>query len=158
MQEERTKQQSEVDDNGVLCIRPPRTAGNKEHLQRINYLMQLAVFHTAHNSKDTFQGLSREYASNMDLIQKKTKVALMPTVKRRVCKQCRRIQLPTKTMRSYIENKSKVGRLNPKADVVVYQCRCGGVKRFPVGKDRTYRTYTEIEGNVLDLEGTHGGD
>ncbi|AGO10004.1 AaceriAAR014Cp [[Ashbya] aceris (nom. inval.)] len=152
--DKRQQPQSRVDDEGVLQIPPPRTVGNREQLQRANYLLQLAALHTMHNSSDQWQALPRAYLGTLDLIQKKTKIALTPALKRTVCKGCRRLLVPYRTVTSRVENESRVGRQNPRGDVLVQKCRCGRSKRFPFGKDKTYKTYTERNDTLLDVTGT----
>lgn len=148
MQQRPSKQ---IDDNGVLLTIPPKEVGNKEQIQRMNYLLQLASFQTINNAQDTENSLSRLYLTNLDLIQKKTKTLLTPRVKRSICKTCHRILIPTKTMHSYVENNSRDGRHNNKGDVLVLKCCCGKIKRFPIGKDRAYKCHYEKEGNLLDI-------
>ncbi|AAS50379.1 AAR014Cp [Eremothecium gossypii ATCC 10895] len=152
--DKRQSPQTRVDDDGVLQIAPPRTVGNKEQLQRANYLLQLAALHTMQNKSDQWQALPRAYLGTLDLIQKKTKIALTPALKRTVCKGCRRLLVPYRTVTSRVQNESRLGRENPRGDVLVQTCLCGRAKRFPFGKDTSYKTYTERDGTLLDMSGT----
>ncbi|AMD21925.1 HFR070Cp [Eremothecium sinecaudum] len=146
------QQHQSINEEGILLIPPPKSVSSKEHLQRINYLFQLSAFHTISHDKDPKQELSSAYMKNLDLIQKKVNLSMTPAMKRSICKACLRLQVPTRTMKVFVENQSRQGRKNPNGDVLVYSCRCGKSKRFPIGKDRTYRCYTEREGNLLELE------
>lgn len=146
----KSKKAPRVDENGVLLVPVPKSISNKEHLQRLNYLFQLSVFHTISNEQDKNNALARMYAKNVDLIQKKTKSALTPSLKRKMCKQCQRILVPTKTVTQEITNESKSKKPNNR--VLVSTCICGKTTRFPFGKNPNYRPYAERAGNLTFLQ------
>lgn len=141
-----------IDENGILIVPPPKSVGNKEHFQRLNYILQIAEF-MLQKADDPEQSLSRNYMKNMDLIQKKTKVSVSPNVKRQICKKCQRLMVVGQTMEMFIENKSRKGRhIGSKNDVLVYRCKCGSIKRFPVGKDPSYKLHVENPQNTVDID------
>lgn len=141
-----------IDEKGTLLIPAPRTVSNREHFQRLNYIFQVSHY-VATQVDDGEHALSRNYMKNMDLIQKKTKVGVSPHVKRGMCKRCHRVQIPQHTMEMAIENGSKKGRHpGSKNDVLVYSCRCGTQKRFPIGKQPDYQLHVEKPGNVIDID------
>ncbi|SCV06007.1 LANO_0H20054g1_1 [Lachancea nothofagi CBS 11611] len=137
---------SKINDKGVLLVPPPKSIPNKDHMQRLNYLFQLSTFHTMVGAQDKSQALSRMYMKNLDLIQKKTKTALTPGMKRQICKECHRVQIPWRTVTSFIANESK--KKTTQNQVLVLTCQCGSSKRFPFGRNREYRTHVEKDNLV----------
>lgn len=73
--------------------RLPRTVANQDHFHRLNYLYQLGHW----NQIQGCQALSRMYLQNLDLVSKRTRTALLPSVKRTVCKRCKTLQVPFQT-------------------------------------------------------------
>ncbi|CUS21917.1 LAQU0S04e03796g1_1 [Lachancea quebecensis] len=142
----KSKKAAKVDEHGTLIVAPPKTASNKEHLQRLNYLFHLSTFHTIANDQDENNALARMYAKNLDLIQKKTKSSLTPGLKRRLCKTCQRTLIPNKTMSPRVINESK--RKKPVNRVLVLDCVCGRSKRFPIGKNPSYKAHAEKGSNL----------
>ncbi|CAI4065634.1 hypothetical protein SUVZ_09G1720 [Saccharomyces uvarum] len=136
------KTKPKIDENGVLLVPPPRTIANQDHFHRLNYLYQLSAYQTrptpAAGAGKGHTPLARNYIKLMDLISKKTKTSLLPTVKRTICKKCHRLLWAPKRLEI-----ARDGALS-----VV--CGCGAVKRYNVAADPDYKTYSEREGNLLD--------
>lgn len=135
-----------IDAHGTILIPVPKSIPNREHLQRLNYLYQLSTFQTMEIQQDKANSLARMYAKNLDLIQKKTKCGLTPGLKRTMCKKCHRTLIPTKTVKHRIVNNSRRGCKSN--DILMADCVCGAVKRFPVGRNPSYETYCERDGNL----------
>lgn len=139
------KTKPKIDENGVLLVPPPRTIANQDHFHRLNYLYQLSVYQTRPRPgprPGAVKGhtpLARNYIKSMDLISKKTKTSLLPTIKRTICKKCHRLLVWTPKRLAITRD----GALS-----VV--CGCGAVKHYNVGADPNYRTYSEREGNLLN--------
>ncbi|CCH63191.1 hypothetical protein TBLA_0J01970 [Henningerozyma blattae CBS 6284] len=114
----------------------------KEHLQRLNYLYQLATWHTWQPT----HSLARLYAQSMHSVSTKTRSSILPSIKRTVCKKCHRIQIPGRTCHVVLSNKdTKKNGSNdrPKStashkDILEIHCTCGSIKRFPIGTNRDY--------------------
>ncbi|SCU84090.1 LAFA_0D08020g1_1 [Lachancea sp. 'fantastica'] len=132
---------SNINEHGVLLVPPPKSVSNKDHMQRLNYLFQASIYHTMIGDNDETHALSRMYLRNLDLIQKKTKSSLTPGMKRQICKHCHRVQIPMKTQDITIVNESK--NQTRRSQVLELTCRCGSKKRFPYGRDPTYKTHAE---------------
>ncbi|CEP60363.1 ribonuclease P protein subunit RPR2 LALA0_S01e09010g [Lachancea lanzarotensis] len=130
-----------INEDGVLIVPPPKSVSNKDHMQRLNYLFQVSTYHTMVDASDESHALSRIYMRNLDLIQKKTKSSLTPGMKRQICKRCHRVQIPMRTQDISIVNESK--EQTRKSQVLEVRCRCGSKKRFPFGRDPTYKTHAE---------------
>ena len=133
---------------------PPKRVQNMEHFQRLNYLYQISMFNTIFTEPNGTNPLSRGYIRNLDLISKKVKGALLPNMKRTICKKCHRLLIPTKTASYQIENTSRRDRSpekRQKSDEFVIKCVCGEKKTFKIGVNRRYRTYYEKEGNLMDV-------
>ncbi|KOG98903.1 ribonuclease P protein subunit RPR2 [Saccharomyces eubayanus] len=134
------KAKPKIDDNGVLIVPPPRTIANQDHFHRLNYLYQLSAYQTKPRA-GAVKGhtpLARNYIKSMDLISKKTKTSLLPTLKRTICKRCHRLLWAPKRL--------EITRDGALAVV----CGCGAVKRYNVAADADYKTYSEREGNLLN--------
>lgn len=138
-----------IDQDNIITVPKPKCISNKEHFQRLNYLLQLSKYNTIFNNRDVNDGLTRSYLKNITLIQKKTKINLTTGFKRNICKKCFRLQIPTITTEPFIENLSKFGRVNTKANVLVCRCRCGKLNRFPIGQNPEYKTFSEI--NITEI-------
>ncbi|QLG72720.1 hypothetical protein HG535_0D04280 [Zygotorulaspora mrakii] len=134
-----------VNEDGTILSDPPKSIGNAENFQRMNYLYQLSMWQTAANRQDTDQGLSRMYIKNMDLVSKKTKSSLLPYVKRTFCKKCHRVLVPKRTVQMTLKQASD-GK-----DILVWECRCGYIKKFPIGTNRSYRTFYDKPENLLHM-------
>lgn len=103
-----------------------------EQLERVNYLYQLATVLTISHPE-----LARAYGSNIASVSAKTRVPVLPSVKRTVCKGCRRILIPGVTCSQELENKSKSSK--KENDILLITCKCGKAKRYPIGKNRDYK-------------------
>lgn len=135
-----------VDENGVIQVDPPKSVGNQEHFQRINYLYQLSTWQTmVMNVHDKNQGMARMYVKNMDLVSKRTKSSLLPQLKRTCCKKCHRVLIPKRNVETRITQGSH-------GDVYEWKCKCGQIKNFPIGLNRDYKTFYEKPGNVIGIQ------
>ncbi|CAI4394739.1 BGP_1a_G0026760.mRNA.1.CDS.1 [Saccharomyces cerevisiae] len=135
------KMKPEIGENGTLLVPPPRTIANQDHFHRLNYLYQISAYQTRARQKartDAHTPLARNYIKSMDLISKKTKTSLLPTIKRTICKKCHRLLWTPKKLEITSDGALSV------------MCGCGTVKRFNIGADPNYRTYSEREGNLLN--------
>lgn len=139
------KNASVIDENGTILADPPKKIGNCEYFQRMNYLYQLSLWQTVENGHDSYQGLPRMYIKNMDLISKKTKSSLLPQLKRTFCKNCHRVLVPKRTVKTSMCRDLKGN------EVLEWKCVCGCIKKFPIGINRDYRTFCEKPGNLLHL-------
>ncbi|CDO92547.1 unnamed protein product [Kluyveromyces dobzhanskii CBS 2104] len=149
------EKKSNIDSEGTLRIPAPKNIGNKEHYQRLNYLIQSSAFLSA-QINDTDESLSRNYMKNMDAIRKKNQLALSPQVKRQVCKKCHRLLVPGRNLEMRIMNNTKKIRKRDvkairKSDILTYQCACGERKNFPIGKDPAYQLHLEKPGNLISI-------
>lgn len=145
------KKKSNIDSDGTIQIPVPKGIGNKEHYQRLNYLIQSSAF-LATQIRDKDEALSRNYIKNMDSIRKKNQLALSPHMKRQVCKKCQRLLIAGRNLQMKIMNGSKKkGKNLRKSDVLVYQCICGETKKFPIGKDPTYQLHLEKPGILINV-------
>lgn len=151
MGKEKKTKECGVDHTGMVITQPPKTIQNKDHFQRLNYLLQLSTFHTMTNDQDHEDSLARMYIKSLDLIQKKTKTSVTPHFKRNICKKCHRVLIPNKTLALSIQNKSKKQH-SSKSDVLEMRCVCGQVRRFPIGVDKAFKLHSEKDGNLIDLE------
>ncbi|SCU78967.1 LAMI_0A06766g1_1 [Lachancea mirantina] len=142
---------AKIDARGVIVVPAPKSVPNKDHLHRLNYLYQLSRFQAVVNRTDPNDALARAYGANLTAIQQRTKTALAPSIKRTLCKKCRRPLLPGATCRPRVTNVSKDKR--PSCDLLVLQCTCSTVKRFPIGRDRSYRPFSECDENIRLLAG-----
>lgn len=113
----------------------PKVIPHRDHYARISYLAQASQL-----MGDTNEGLSRCYTNTMSTVAKKTVLRLSPHLKRTVCKKCSRKLTPT-NCDIELENLSKSQSV--KADVLVYTCKCGTAKRFPVGKKKDYKLWAD---------------
>ncbi|SCU94713.1 LAME_0F08812g1_1 [Lachancea meyersii CBS 8951] len=139
----------QINENGVLLVQPPKSVPNKDHMQRLNYLFQASTYHTIVDQDDKSHALSRMYMRNLDLIQKKTKSALTPGMKRQICKRCHRVLVPMRTLEQSVVNESKNNVRQ--SQVLVLTCKCGSKKRFPYGQDTKYKTHVERD-NLIFLQ------
>ncbi|CAB4253195.1 similar to Saccharomyces cerevisiae YIR015W RPR2 Subunit of nuclear RNase P [Maudiozyma barnettii] len=148
------KKGQNIDEHGCIIIPPPKTVGNKDHFQRLNYLYQLGMFNTLENESSISMILSKKYMHNLDIISKKTKSNMLPNTKRTICKRCKRILIPSKTCTYKMENKqNKHKEMNPKDETFVITCKCGEIKRFRIGLDRNYKNFYEKEGTLSEVTG-----
>lgn len=128
-------------ENGVLITPPPRSVGNKEHFQRMNYLYQLTMWNTVNgDGNDGEQALARLYAKNMDLVSKRTRAEVLPQVKRTLCKKCHRVLVPKRTM-----------KVQMKSGSLQLECSCGSVRNFPVHLNRGHRCHGEKDENLINM-------
>ncbi|CCE64710.1 hypothetical protein TPHA_0I02060 [Tetrapisispora phaffii CBS 4417] len=125
----------------IIATKPPKNASNKEQFQRINYLYQLSMHY-----KNANLDISRTYVNLLDTISKKTNTKISPNIKRSYCKKCKRL-IDYKDPKMFKVVKSK----NKKNDKFIINCKCGSKKTFPIGLNRDYKTYTEKEGNLLEI-------
>ncbi|KAL3232693.1 RNAse P Rpr2/Rpp21/SNM1 subunit domain [Nakaseomyces bracarensis] len=104
-----------------------KNVGNKEHLQRINYLAQLSGQMA---KPGTELGLTQLYNRNLVLVSHKTKTKLSPNLKRRMCKRCRIEQIPGIT---------SAVRIEPQNRAIAISCNCQSkksIKRFPLNEGK----------------------
>ncbi|CAI4039771.1 hypothetical protein SMKI_09G1810 [Saccharomyces mikatae IFO 1815] len=130
----------EIDVNGTLLVPPPRTIANQDHFHRLNYLYQISAYQTRTTAKTTAKGhisLARNYIKTMDLVSKKTKTSLLPTIKRTICKKCHRLLWTPKKLEITHDGALSV------------TCACGTVKRYNIAADPNYKTYSEREDNLI---------
>lgn len=121
-------------------VKLPRVS--KDHYARVSYLFQAANFYTSHG----VPVMSRMMARNVDLVSKRTVLKLLPHLKRTMCKKCSTVLIPGLTLSMGIENKLKEEK-SEKADVLVHTClQCQTQKRYPIGKNSTYRLFGEKNG------------
>lgn len=113
----------------------PKVIPHRDHYARISYLAQASQL-----LGDANEELSRCYTNTMTTVAKKTVLRLSPHLKRTVCKKCSR-KLTSTNCDIELENLSK--SQSEKANVLVYTCRCGTAKRFPVGKKKDYKLWTD---------------
>jgi len=106
---------------------PMTTGPNAPLFARISHLYSASML-------DPTSPLSRFYLSHARSIAKKSVLRLDPAIKRTVCKRCDALLVPDVTCTHRVENHSKGGR-KKWADVLVVECQCGMVKRFPVGME-----------------------
>lgn len=131
----------EIDENGTLIVPPPRTIANQDHFHRLNYLYQISSYQTRTRPKagvNAHMPLARNYIKSMDLISKKTKTSLLPTIKRTICKKCHRLL--------WTPNGLEITR----DGTLSVMCGCGTVKRYNIAANPNYKTYPEREGNLLN--------
>lgn len=126
-------------EDGCLLANPPRSVGNSDHFQRMNYLYQLAMWQTV-DGDDGEQALARLYAKNMDLVSKRIRAEMLPQVKRTICKRCKRVLVPMRTVQMGIHK-----------GAFEMQCVCGKKRRFPVCLGKEYRCYAERQENLLTM-------
>lgn len=133
--------------------RIPSVIPKKDHYQRSTYLYKLGSIIANKNivkHDKSFDTLSRMYINHMDLVSKKAVLKLHPNIKRTICKQCSRIQIPgvesTCKLRLMNESKTQI----ESANLLVLKCCCGHVKRFPIGRNPEYELFSEREGIVHD--------
>ncbi len=138
----------------IKVQRAPVSIPKKEHQQRIAYmfkagsLMAAKLKNRIEDDSDTFDTLSRSYLRNMDLLAKKAVLKLHPNIKRSVCKGCHRFFLPGLTCKLRLKNYSKLQK--KQCDILEVSCTCGSVKRYPIGKDRNYKLFSEREDVLFD--------
>ena len=96
----------------------------------------------SHHDEDTYRnllsrsGMACQLLSHLRTISMKGQVHLSPNIKHSICKRCYNVLIPSMTMTSHTENKSKNGQKSW-ADVQVKRCvSCGTTKRFPTGMRR----------------------
>ncbi|SMN20256.1 similar to Saccharomyces cerevisiae YIR015W RPR2 Subunit of nuclear RNase P [Maudiozyma saulgeensis] len=148
------KKGQNIDEHGCIIVPPPKTVGNKDHFQRLNYLYQLGMFNTLNNESPISTLLAKKYVHNLDIISKKTKSNMLPNTKRTICKRCKRILIPSKTCKYEMENKpNKRKNINPKNEKFIITCKCGKIKRFTIGLDRNYKNFYEKEGTLSNVTG-----
>lgn len=138
----------DVEKDYIGMVKPPKSIPHKDHYARISFLYQGSALFA--NLKK-YQVLSRSLARNVDLVSKKTVLKLTPSMKRTICKKCQLHLIPGLNMKIRIENKSKSG--DEKNDVLVHQClTCDAAKRFPIGKDRDYKVFSERDDVAIDVD------
>ncbi|ODV96398.1 hypothetical protein PACTADRAFT_29249, partial [Pachysolen tannophilus NRRL Y-2460] len=121
----------------------PKQVPHKDHYQRVSYLYQVSQTVAMGSSKSS-EILSRMYNRNLNNISKKAVLKLSPLLKRQMCKKCNRVLVHGLNSTSCrIENTSK--DKNPINDCLVTICKCGNIKRYPIGKDRNYKLFCERE-------------
>ncbi|CUM45193.1 uncharacterized protein AC631_03481 [Debaryomyces fabryi] len=126
----------------------PKNVPHIDNYARISYLYQ-ASSHFATRPK--YDILSRAIARNVNLISKKSVTKLSPILKRTICKGCQTLLVPGVNESIEIENQSK--EKTPHNDILVHSCKtCGKKKRFPVGKNRTYKLFSEKDDEKSDDE------
>ncbi|KAI5855894.1 RNAse P Rpr2/Rpp21/SNM1 subunit domain-containing protein [Tricharina praecox] len=106
---------------------PMTTGPNAPLFARISHLYSASTL-------DPTSPLSRFYLSHARSIAKKSVLRLDSKTKRTICKRCDALLVPDVTCTHRVENQSKGGR-KKWADVLVVECQCGMVKRFPVGME-----------------------
>lgn len=119
-------------------LKAPRGPSKKEHNQRISYLYQAGAV----AAKTDLDVLSRAILRKMDLVAKKAVIKLHPNIKRTVCKGCSRILAENSEIRLVNPSKDK----SPENDVLEVKCVCGKIRRYPVGKNRSYELFSERKG------------
>ncbi|CCE94191.1 ribonuclease P protein subunit RPR2 TDEL_0H03320 [Torulaspora delbrueckii] len=114
-----------------------KSVAGGDHFQRMNYLYELATWQTLVLGKhDPGQAMARANVACMDRVGKKTRSRILPQLKRTCCKKCHRVLVPLRTVESSL-----------KEGVLQWNCRCGESKKFPIGSDRSFKTYGE-RGNL----------
>lgn len=110
---------------------------NREGFSRASFLYQASQSFVRKN-----EALSRIYSRSMNSVTKKTVLKLSPTLKRTICKQCNRLQTPGIYASIRVENSDKP------SEVYQVKCKCGEIKRYPVGKDRNYELFATRDENI----------
>lgn len=129
-------------------VKPPKSIPHKDHYQRISFLYQSSGLFA---NLEKYQVLSRALARNVDLVSKKTVLKLTPAMKRTICKKCHTNLIPGINMKIRIENLSK--KQLEKSQVLVHQCNnCLEQKRFPIGKNKDYKLFSEREDIAIDVD------
>ncbi|CAH2350330.1 ribonuclease P protein subunit Rpr2p [[Candida] railenensis] len=129
-------------------VKPPKSIPHKDHYQRISFLYQSSSLFA---NSEKYQVLSRALARNVDLVSKKTVLKLTPAMKRTICKKCHTNLIPGINMKIRIENLSK--KQSEKSQVLVHQCNnCLESKRFPIGKNKDYKLFSEREDIAIDVD------
>lgn len=105
---------------------------NKDGFARASYLLQAAHVMTP---KDEI--ISRMYLRSMDLVTKKNVLKVDPLVKRQFCKKCDRLEVSGTTCSISVVDEGK------KSEMFKVRCKCGAIKRYPVGRDPNYVLFTE---------------
>lgn len=136
-QKPNTTRKTDINANKQKQQQPkkPKVIPHRDHYARISYLAQASQL-----MGDCNEGLSRCYTSTMTTVAKKTVLRLSPHLKRTVCKKCSRKLTPT-NCDIELENLSKLQ--SSKANVLIYTCKCGTAKRFPVGKKEDYKLWAD---------------
>lgn len=143
--------------SGKKPLKVPKTLPKRDHHMRTGYLYQLGVLNEAKREgiasreSKTASIISRMYVNHMDQVSKKAVLKLHPDLKRTVCKKCCRIGIPGLNVKIRIVNESKKED-NRIANVLEYQCVCGGVKRFPYGQNEGYELFVEREGKCFNFD------
>lgn len=134
-QKANTKRKADANQKQKQQQKKPKVIPHRDHYARIAYLAQASQLMGEAN-----EGLSRCYTNTMTTVAKKTVLRLSPHLKRTVCKKCSRKLTPT-NCDIELENLSKSG--SDKSNVLVYTCKCGTSKRFPVGKKKDYKLWAD---------------
>lgn len=85
-----------------------------------------------------FNGTTHHLITQLRAVSSKSQIKLSQDIKPATCKRCDALLIPDITCEIGVENGSK-GAKKKWADVRVVKCRCGGMKRFPVGASRQKR-------------------
>ncbi|CCF58817.1 hypothetical protein KAFR_0F02200 [Kazachstania africana CBS 2517] len=154
MAKNKSKGNQNMDENGTILANPPKAIGNVELFQRLNYLYQLSTWNTMLYGKN--DAMSRSYIKNLDFISKKTKCGLLPSIKRTICKKCKRVLIPKKTCTYSVSSKLSKRKKHDKEKIrknedFIVTCVCGEVKTFRVGLNRSHATFYEKEGTLINL-------
>lgn len=135
----------------------PTIIPKRDHHQRVTYLYKLGTLMTfeqltpqSKEDRKSIETLSRKYLNHMDLVSKKAVLKLHPNIKRTICKKCSRLLVDGLSSTTRIKNDSK--KKTSQCDVLQIKCKCGCVKRFPIGKNPEYTLFTERDGIVYDAE------
>lgn len=139
----------------------PKTLQKRDNHMRTAYLYQLAILNEVlainnnnNNNKITTSSsssiISRMYINHLDQVSKKSVLKLHPNLKRSICKNCYRVNLPGLNIK--IRNINKSIKMKPNSNILEYQCKCGAIKRFPYGKDENYELFVEKEGKCVDFQ------
>lgn len=112
---------------------------NREGFSRASFL-----YHASQSMALQNEALSRMYSKSVDSVTKKGVLKLDPSLKRTVCKGCHRVQTAGVSCAITVENAGK------QSEVYQVKCKCGKMKRYPVGKNRDYVLFSEKqEHNVV---------
>lgn len=136
----------------------PTIIPKKDHHERVTYLYKLGTlmafkqFEAHSNQKrKSLDALSRKFLNHMDLVSKKAVLKLHPNIKRTICKKCSRLLINGLSSSTRIKNDSKEHLSH--CDILEMKCKCGCIKRFPIGKNPEYTLFTERDDIIFDTEG-----
>lgn len=115
---------------------------NKEGFSRASFLYQASQSMSFKN-----EVLSRMYSKTMDLVTKKSVLKLDPNLKRTLCKKCNRLQIVGASSSMALANARKP------SETYHVKCKCGEMKRYPLGKNREYVLFSErVEHTEVEVE------